>query len=67
MTCNFMNKDIYTKEYLYLDLPVNSNKRFLPSGVDIGRSISTLLTFNNSFNLKSQGPKQIYFDLIIFY
>nr|YP_009072389.1 hypothetical protein SBORM_0122 [Sclerotinia borealis]AIJ56814.1 hypothetical protein SBORM_0122 [Sclerotinia borealis] len=53
MTCIFMYKDIYTWKPLYWDLPVNSAKSYLFSGVDIGRSSSTPLTFNNSSNLES--------------
>jgi hypothetical protein len=46
--------NIYTpKKPLYLDLPVKFSKTLLLFAVVIGSSISTPLTFNNSFNLKS--------------
>jgi hypothetical protein len=45
------SKHIYTPKPLYLDLPVKFSKSLLIFGVV--RSISTPLTFNNSFNFKS--------------
>ncbi len=44
---------IHQKKPLYLDLPVKFSKSLLFFGFVIGRSISTPLTFNNSFNFKS--------------
>lgn len=48
-----MYKQIYTQKPLYLDLPFKFSQILFFFGVVIGRSISTPLTFNNSFNFKS--------------
>lgn len=57
--------NIYTpKKPLCLDLPVNLSKSMSFSGVDIGRSNSTPLTFNSWFNLESVTTK-FWFDKIL--
>jgi hypothetical protein len=48
-----MYKQVYTKKPLYLDLPFKFSTSLLFFGLVIGRSISTPLTFNNSFNFQS--------------
>ena len=57
---------IYTPEKpLYGDLPVNSSNNCLSFVVDIRRSNSTPLTFNNSSNLVSVTDK-FWFNNILF-
>lgn len=57
---------IYTpKKPLYLDLPVNSAKSWLFSSVDIERSYSTPLTFNNSYNFESVTNKFWFNNILL--
>ena len=59
-----MYKDVYTRKPLYLDLPVNSAKSLF-FGVEIGRSNSTPLTFNNFSNLESATDKFWFNNILL--
>lgn len=62
----FLCINIYTPEKpLYLDLPVNSAKTSLFSGLDIGKSSATPLTFNNCSNLESLTTKFWFNNILL--
>ena len=60
-----MYKYIYTWKPLYLDIPVNSSKSFVPSDVYIVKSIYTTYTFNNYSNFDTVTDK-FWFKNILF-